>query len=155
MCLSLYDYQTKASRYRNGLTYLKNRAKNKGVSVMAQQKQNQLGTMRLRFLSLALLSGLRIQRCCELWCRSQMQLGSGVAMAVAQASNCSSGQTPSLRTSTCQKYGSKKQKTGQSNQNQTLYSQKLKRKVLKHKINIHPTKKRNIKSTGKQCLKWQ
>ena len=25
MCLSLYDYQTKASRYRNGLMYLKNR----------------------------------------------------------------------------------------------------------------------------------
>ena len=26
MCLSLYDYQYKASRYRKGLTYLKNRA---------------------------------------------------------------------------------------------------------------------------------
>ena len=26
MCLSLYDYQAKASRYRNGLTHLKNRA---------------------------------------------------------------------------------------------------------------------------------
>ena len=25
MCLSLYDYQAKASRYRKGLTYLKNR----------------------------------------------------------------------------------------------------------------------------------
>ena len=25
MCLSLYDYQSKASRYRNGLAYLKNR----------------------------------------------------------------------------------------------------------------------------------
>ena len=25
-CLSLYDYQTKASRYRKRLTYLKNRA---------------------------------------------------------------------------------------------------------------------------------
>ena len=47
------------------------------------------------------------------------------------------------------------------NQNQTLYSQKLKRKVHKHKINgNHPTKKRkeqrrNIESTGKQGLKWQ
>ena len=27
MCLSLYDTQAKASRYMNGLTYLKNRAK--------------------------------------------------------------------------------------------------------------------------------
>ena len=26
MCLSLYDYQAKASRYRKGLKYLKNRA---------------------------------------------------------------------------------------------------------------------------------
>ena len=25
MCLSLFDYQSKASRYRKGLTYLKNR----------------------------------------------------------------------------------------------------------------------------------
>ena len=46
-------------------------------------------------------------------------------------------------------------------QNRTLHSQKLKRKVLKHKINgNHPTQKRkeekgNIESTGKQGLKWQ
>ena len=33
-------------------------------------------------LILAPLGGLRIQHCCELWCRPQMQLGSGVAMAV-------------------------------------------------------------------------
>ena len=48
-----------------------------------------------------------------------------------------------------------------TNQNQTLCSQKLKRKVHKHKINgNHPTKKkkgtkRNIESTGKLDLKWQ
>ena len=46
-----------------------------------------------------------------------------------------------------------------TNQNQTLHSQKLERKVLNHKINgNHPTKKRkeekrNIVSTGKQGLK--
>ena len=46
-----------------------------------------------------------------------------------------------------------------TNQNQTLHSQKLKRKVHKHKINgNHPTKKRreqirNIESNGKQGLK--
>ena len=33
-------------------------------------------------LSLASLSGLRIRRCRELWCRWQMWLGSGVAVAV-------------------------------------------------------------------------
>ena len=75
MCLILYEYQGKASRYRKRLTYLKNRAT--------------------------------------------------------------------------------------TNQNQTLHSKKLKRKVLKHKINgNHTTKKRmeekrNIDSTGKQGLKWQ
>jgi len=48
-----------------------------------------------------------------------------------------------------------------TNQNQTLHSQKLKRKILKHKINgNHPIKKRkeerrNIESAGKQSLKWQ
>ena len=45
-----------------------------------------------------------------------------------------------------------------TNQNQILHSQKIKRKVLKYKINgSHPTKKerRNIDSTGKQVLKWQ
>ena len=34
----------------------------------------QLVSMRMQVQSLALLSGLRIQRCRELWCRSQMQL---------------------------------------------------------------------------------
>uniref|UniRef100_A0A4X1UFB8 Uncharacterized protein n=1 Tax=Sus scrofa TaxID=9823 RepID=A0A4X1UFB8_PIG len=32
--------------------------------------------------TLALLSGLRIWCCCELWCRSQTRLGSQVAVAV-------------------------------------------------------------------------
>ena len=36
---------------------------------MAQWKQIQLGTLRLRVQSLASHSGLRIWRCCELWCR--------------------------------------------------------------------------------------
>ena len=48
-----------------------------------------------------------------------------------------------------------------TNQNQTLHSQKLKRKVLKHKINgNHPMKKRKeewriIESTRTGDLKWQ
>ena len=53
-----------------------------GVPVMAQQKQIQLGIMRLQIQSLASLSGLRIRRCHELWCRSQMWLKSGVAVVV-------------------------------------------------------------------------
>ena len=49
---------------------------------MAQQKRIQLGTMSLRVRSLASLSGLRIQRCHEMWHRSQTQLRSGVAVAL-------------------------------------------------------------------------
>ena len=43
-----------------------------GVPVMAQWKQIRLRTMRLRVQSLALLSGLRIQRYFELWFGSQV-----------------------------------------------------------------------------------
>ena len=81
MCLSLYDNQAKASRYRKGLTYLKNRAT--------------------------------------------------------------------------------------TNQKQTIYSQETKRREYKHnKKKSHQTtngntkrkrkeQRRNTKSAGKQCLKWQ
>ena len=48
---------------------------------MAQWKRIRLGTVRLCVRSLALLSGLRIWSCHELWCKSQMHLGSGVAVA--------------------------------------------------------------------------
>ena len=58
--------------------------------------------------SLALLSGLRMRGCRELWCWSQMQLRSGVAMvAVAWASNYSSDSTPILGNSICHECGPK------------------------------------------------
>ena len=60
--------------------------------------------------SLALLSELRIRHCRGLWCRSQMWLGSYIAVAVAQASNYSSDQTPSLGTSICCGHSPKKTK---------------------------------------------
>ena len=53
-----------------------------GIPVMAQRKQISLASMRTQLRSLASLSGLRIQHCCELWCRLQTQLGSGIAVAV-------------------------------------------------------------------------
>ena len=40
--------------------------------------------------SLALLGGLRIRHCHELWCRLHMHLGSHIAAAVMQAGSCSS-----------------------------------------------------------------
>ena len=52
------------------------------VPIMVQWKRIQLGTVRLQVRSLASLSGLRVRSCLELWCRSQMLLRSGVAMAL-------------------------------------------------------------------------
>ena len=59
------------------------RFRNVGVPVVAQWLMNPTGTMRLQVESLAYLSGLRIQRCRDLWCRSQTWLGSCVAVALA------------------------------------------------------------------------
>ena len=59
----------------------------------------------------ASLSGLRIWHCHELWCRSQTQLGSGVAVAVAEASGYSSDLIPSLGLSICLGCGSKMKST--------------------------------------------
>ena len=42
----------------------------------------QLVSTRMQVQSLTLLSGLRTQHCHKLWCRLQMPLGSGVAVAV-------------------------------------------------------------------------
>ena len=52
--------------------------------------------MRMKVRSLASLGGLRIQPCCELWCRLQAQLGSCFAVAVVLAGSYSSDLTPSL-----------------------------------------------------------
>ena len=69
--------------------------------MVAQQKRIRLGTMRWWVRPLASLSGLGIQCCRELWCRSQTRLGSCVAMAVALAGICSSDLTSDLGTSIC------------------------------------------------------
>ena len=51
------------------------------------------------------LSGVRIWHCCELCCRSQTQLGSWVAVAMARASSYSSDLTPRLGISICYRCG--------------------------------------------------
>ena len=58
------------------------RKQGRGVPVMAQRKQIWLVSMKTWVRSLASLSGLRIWRCLELWCRLQTWLGSGVAVAL-------------------------------------------------------------------------
>ena len=81
--------------------------------------------MRTQVQSLASLSGLRIQRSCELRHSSQTQLGSGGVVAVAQARGYSSDLTPSLGTSICQGCGPKKAKTKTKKQKTTRVRQSL------------------------------
>ena len=64
--------------------------------------------MRMQVQSLASLSGLRIWRYSELWCRSQTRLRCGVAVAVASGYN--SDLTPSLGTSIYHRFGPKETK---------------------------------------------
>ena len=64
--------------------------------------------MRVQFL--ALLSGLRIWCCHELWCRSQTLLRSRVAVALVQAKGYSSDSTTSLGTYIYHGCGPKKTK---------------------------------------------
>ena len=53
-----------------------------GVPVVAQQLRNLTSIHEDEGSILALLSGLRIQCCHEVWCRSQTRLGSCIAVAV-------------------------------------------------------------------------
>ena len=54
-----------------------------GVPVVAQWLMNATRNLRLRVQSLALLSGLGIWHCHELWCRLQTWLLSHIAVALA------------------------------------------------------------------------
>ena len=67
-------------------------------------------TMRMQVRSLDVLSGLKIWRCHEMWCRSQTQLGSHIAVAVVQAGSCTSDLTSSLGISIGLRYSPKKTK---------------------------------------------
>ena len=83
---------------------------NPGVPVVAQRKWIWLVSMRMKFRSLALLSGLKIWHSRELSYRSQRWLASGVAVALAWASSYSCNLTPSLGTSIHHRFVPKKTK---------------------------------------------
>ena len=106
-----YQYLNKNILKKNqGFMFTLGKMKKWGVPVVAQQQQTGLVSMRMQVQSLSSLSGLRIQPLHELWWL-QTWLGSQVAVAVAQASSCSSDLTPSLGIYTCCRCGPKK--TGQ------------------------------------------
>ena len=74
---------------------------------------------------MAWFSGLRTQRCHKLWCRSQMPLRSGIAVAGVWASSCSSKSTPSLGTSRCSPKKKKKRKKNEISSQQPSFTQHL------------------------------
>ena len=73
--------------------------------------------MRMWVRSLALITGLRIQCCHELWCNLRMWLRSCLAVAVAVAGSYSSDWIPSLRTSICHGCGPKRQQQQKTKHN--------------------------------------
>ena len=77
--------------------------------------------MRLQVQFLASLRGLRIQHCRELWYRSKTWLGSGIAVAVAQAGSCSFDWIPSVGTSICRGCGPKKKKKKKKKRKKWMY----------------------------------
>ena len=81
-----------------------------GVSFVAQQLTYPTRIHEVADSIPGLNQWIKIQSCCELWYRSQMRLGSRIAMAVVQASGCSSNSTPSLGISMCHRSSPKKKK---------------------------------------------
>ena len=81
-----------------------------GVPLVAQQVKDRSVSVKMQAPSLALLSGLRIQRRCKLQHKSQMLLRSSVAVAVTWAGSYSSDSTPSPGTSTYRQPLKKKKK---------------------------------------------
>ena len=99
--------------------------------------------MRLQVRPLAPLSGLRIRRCRELWCRSKTRFESGIAVAVAKAGSCSSDSSPSLGTSICHRCGPKKQK------------RKKKKRTLRHKGEVALARVKSLsKRVGSVPFPW-
>ena len=75
-----------------------------GVPLWLRGLRTQLVSMRMQIRSLALLSALRLQCCCELQCRSQIWLRS------VHCCGCGSKLTPNLGTSTYHRCSPKKEK---------------------------------------------
>ena len=57
--------------------------RNEGVPLWLRGLRTNIVSLSIQVPSLALLCGLGIQPCCALWCRLQMWLESGIAVAVA------------------------------------------------------------------------
>ena len=81
-----------------------------GVPIVDQRVKNLTSIHEDAGLTPGLTQWLRILHYHELQCRSQVQLGSGMAVALAYTGSCISNLTCSLETSICCKSGPKKKK---------------------------------------------
>ena len=81
-----------------------------GVPTVAHGLRTQLVSMRTQVRWLTSLSGLRIRRCLKLWCRSQMQLRTSIAVAVVAGLQLQFCFDPSLGISIGHRRGPKKEK---------------------------------------------
>ena len=113
--------------------------------------------MRLQVRSLTFLSELRIWNCQKLWCRSQNQLGSGVAAAVMQASSYSSNQTPTYEPPHAKGVALEKMKRQQK---KTMWYWQRRRDISKwnrienHKIDL-PKYTKLILNKGAKAIQWK
>ena len=81
-----------------------------GVPTVAQQVKNLISIYKDAGLIPGFVQWVKDLALCKLWHRSQIQLVSSVAVAVAYASSCSSDLSPSLGTSICRRCSPKKKK---------------------------------------------
>ena len=66
-----------------------------------------------------MVQGVKDPACHKVWCRLQMWLRSGAAVAMAVADSCSSELTPSLGTSICCRYDPKRKAKQSKNRNRS------------------------------------
>ena len=79
--------------------------------VLSERSQSQVTYLTIPFLGVPVVAQqVKDLALCKLQHRSGMQLGSGVAVAVAQAGSCSSHSTPSSGTSICRRCSLKKER---------------------------------------------
>ena len=101
--LFVLKFQIPLKEQKLGKTFL-------GCSHCATVKWVQLVSMKMHVPSLALLPGLRIWHCCELWCRLKMWFGSWVAVAMEGAGGYSSDSTLRVGLCICHELNPEKQK---------------------------------------------
>ena len=119
---------------------------------------NKLVSTRTWVRSLASLSGLRIQRCHELWCRSKTRLGSYVAVAVVYAGSCSSNSPlawePPYAASTALKR-QKRKKTNNNKKKQLFTAKTQVKTIMAHMLELKAHTSLGLYTTHRTTMSTQ